>query len=150
MEMEISTVNQTLTGKEFAWRAHPARERLGSAIAVSFVILGIILAIYYSFESITWSVISLIVLVLSLNRFFFPSQFKVDNNGITAKYFFSRQRYDWKDIRRYLSDRYGVYLSTRRQSSRFDSFRGMNILFGQNREEVLKQIQAKVRKAGSV
>ncbi len=105
------------------------------------VILTISLAIYISFRSIWWSSLSLVFLVASLNHFFFPSRFTIDPEGITARYPLRSLRYRWKHVRRFRHDRNGGYLSTRRLPSRFDAYRGMHILFGDQYEAVIRRIR---------
>lgn len=131
--------------KELTWRAHPARERIRSSFMAITVILTVSLAIYISFHSIWWSLLSLVLLVASLNRFFFPSRFTIDPEGITAFYPLRSLRYSWKHIRRFRHDRNGGYLSTRREPSRFDAYRGMHIMFDDQYETVIRRICENMR-----
>lgn len=132
------------------WKVHPAGERKPSAIAAFIVIILLsgavyLLSTYYtgwvSLPSFGWAVLSLLILVFALNRFFFPSTFIIDNNGVTARYLFKKQYLAWTTIRRYHHDKYGVYLSTRSRRSWIDAYSGMHILFGHNREDVLNMIK---------
>ncbi len=126
--------------EEFSWQAHPARERVGGALAGVGVIAAVGGAVYLSFGG-GWSSLSVIVLVGALNRFFFPSRFTIDPEGITARYPFRTQRFQWGDLRRWAVDRHGCYLSTRARRSRLDAYRGMHVLFGRCREAVLDGIR---------
>ena len=69
---------------EFSWKAHPASERTGAAIMGSLIVVAAAGAIYVSFQSLEWSAVALVVLVLALNRFYFRSRFRIDPEGITA------------------------------------------------------------------
>ncbi len=71
----------------------------------------------------------------------------IDSQGIVAKYLFRKQRYLWKNIRRFNYTKYGGYLSGRKQSSRLDAFRGMHILFGSHRDDVIFKIQTYINKS---
>lgn len=133
--------------EELSWRVHPARERVKATLFATVVILTIAVAIYVSFRSVGWSLIALLVLVMSLNRFFFPSRFTIDHEGITACYPLRRQRCAWENVRRFLHDRNGGYLSTRHGSSRLDAFRGMHVLFGNRQEAVIREIRHYVGEA---
>ncbi len=126
--------------EEFSWQAHPARERVGGALAGVGVIAAVGGAVYLSFGG-GWSSLSVIVLVGALNRFFFPSRFTIDPDGITARYPLRNQRFRWGDLRRWAVDRHGCYLSTRARRSRLDAYRGMHVLFGRHREAVLEGIR---------
>ena len=107
-----------LAMQEFAWHAHPAAERTGFAVAASAVVLATTAAIYVSFETLAWSGLGLVVLVAALNRFFFPSRFRIDAEGITARFPLRTQRFRWLDVRPFSVDEHGGYLSTRARRSR--------------------------------
>jgi hypothetical protein len=126
---------------EFSWHAHPAAERIGAALAGSLIVAGAAGAIYASFQSIEWSVLALAVLVLSLNRFYFRSRFRIDAEGITARFPLRLQRCRWADIRRFMVDDHGGYLSTRSKRSWLDAYRGLHILFGRERAAVIERIR---------
>jgi hypothetical protein len=127
--------------EELTWSAHPARERIREAVFAVVVILTVSTVMYLSFQSIWWGLLAVLVLIVSLNRFFFPSRFKIDPRGITAHYPLRTQFYGWKDVRRFRHDRNGGYLSTRYVDSRFDAYRGMHLLFGNQKEAVVRQIR---------
>ncbi len=126
---------------EFSWQAHPAAERIGAALVGSLIVIAAAGAIYASFQSIEWSVLALVVLVLSLNRFYFRSRFHIDSEGITARFPLRSQRCRWADIRRFMVDDHGGYLSTRARRSWLDAYRGLHILFGRQRPAVIDQIR---------
>ncbi|MFQ5653776.1 MAG: PH domain-containing protein, partial [Planctomycetota bacterium] len=81
------------------------------------------------------------LLVLALNRFYFPSRFRIDDEGITARYTLRRQRCRWSEVRRFRHDERGAWLTPRSRPSRLDAYRGMHILFGRHREEVIERIR---------
>lgn len=94
--------------------------------------------------SYPWGVLAAIVMVLALNRFFFPSRFEIDNTGISARYVISHQELKWTEIRRFHHDAHGAYLSTRVRRSRWDAYRGMHVLFGNRRDDVLSEIRKRL------
>lgn len=127
---------------EFTWQAHPARERVGAAVGGAVAIVAITAVIHISFQSLGWALLALAVLVVSLNRFFFRSRFRIDDEGIIARYPLRSQRLGWADIRRFVFDNNGGYLSTRARPSRLDAYRGLHVLFGSRRDDVIAQIRA--------
>lgn len=104
------------------------------------IILSMCAAILLAFGPY-WAVGSLFILMLSLNRFFLPSRFSMDACGITAQFPLRRKHLRWRDVRRFLHDRHGGYLSTRSRASRLDAFSGMHLMFGSQREEVMQRIR---------
>lgn len=144
MTDEHARPSEDPTPVEYAWRAHPARERFAAAIGAIAVIVGIGLAIHISFQSAAWSIGSAVVLVIALNRFFFPSSFAIDAEGITASFPLRRQRLSWSALRRFVCDGHGGYLSTRSRRSWLDAYRGMHVLFGDRRDAVVERIRARL------
>ena len=131
-------------GTEFTWQAHPARERIGAAALGLSVIGAIAGAVGLSFQSPVWAAAACLVLLAALSRFFFPSRFLIDADGITARYLLGTQQIRWRDIRRFVQDDRGGYISTRAKRSWLDAYRGMHILFGADREAVIERIRARL------
>ena len=102
----------------------------------------------YLWGVLWWALLAAVVLVAALNRFFFPSRFVIDDQGITARYFFRRQRLRWDDLRRFAHDRNGGYLSSRSRRSWLDAYRGLHILFGEKRDAVIEHIRDRLPKGG--
>ncbi len=135
------------TNQPFSWHAHPARERRAQAVMAVAIILIFSALILASFGSIAWGVVSLAVMVAGLNRFFFTSRFVIDDEGITASYPMRRLHLRWAELRRFMHDRHGGYLSTRARASRLDAYKGMHILFGDRRDAVIECIKRHMSEA---
>lgn len=127
--------------EEFSWRAHPARECAGRATAAVLVIAALAFLAALLMRSSLWGVLAATVLMVALNRFFFPSRFAIDKEGITAHHPLRRQRLRWADLRRFAHDETAGFLSTRSRRSWLDSHRGMNVLFGDQRQSVIARIR---------
>jgi hypothetical protein len=132
---------------EFSWYAHPLRERRWRGLAGLVIIAGFAIFVTMLMQNIGWGVLAAAVMVLILNRFFFPSRFAMDEDGITAWYPLRQSRFRWAELRRFVHDRNGGFLSTRATASRLGA-RGMHILFGDQRESVIDRISRRVPKGG--
>lgn len=138
----------------FTWRAHPARERVGHALAAIGVLAAFAAAVHAFCgaagaglaETWAWSVGTLVAGGLALNRFLLPSTFTIDDEGITAHYPLRVQRLLWRDLKRFVHDDRGGYLSTRYRASRFDAFTGMHLVFGSDRQMIIDRINACMRR----
>jgi len=130
-----------------SWRACPARQRPAAALLAGLAIAAVALACA-ALGGVFWGILAVVVLLVSLNRFFFPSRFVIDSEGVTATYLLGTQRFAWSEIRRFSCDRHGLYLSTRSRRSRLDAYRGLHLLFGGRREEVLCRIRASLAPKG--
>ena len=126
----------------FTWHAHPASERTGPAVLSLVIVAALAAAVWTMVHSIAWAVVAAIVLVASLNRFYFRSRFEMDSTGITARFPLRTQRLRWSDTRRFVVADHGGYLSSRSKRSRLDAWQGLHILFGLQRTAVIERIQA--------
>ncbi len=127
--------------EEFKWQAHPARERPRAALLAGAIIVALGAVVWVSFGAV-WAVGSVLLLVASLSRFFLASRFSIDGDGISARYPLRRARLRWAEIRRFVQDHHGGYLSTRARPSRLDAYRGMHLLFGTQRQRAIQHLQA--------
>ena len=135
-----------LPDEGMTWIAYPAVERPWAALGAFGVVLAVASSIYLSFDSVSWSLISVVVLVFSLNRFFLPSRFSISSKGISARYPLRHQHYAWNKIQRFRHDQRGGYVSARHRPSILDAYLGMTIFFGKHRETVVELIQRNIQK----
>lgn len=129
-----------------SWSAHPAKQRPRAALGAAAVILLMGAAAWLSFGW-AWGIGAVVLLVASLNRFFLRSRFELDERCLVARYPLRTQRIEWCDVRRFVTDEHGGYLSTRSVPSRMDAYRGVHLLFAANREEVAERIRSHTRAA---
>lgn len=127
-----------------SWTAHPARERVGAAMMTLAVMAGFAVMTGMLMGRIWWGALALLVFGLVLNRFFMPSYFDVDDEGVSAHYPLRKQRLAWEDVRRFVTDRNGGFLSRRKVGSTLDAFQGMHVLFGANRDDAIAAIRARL------
>jgi hypothetical protein len=92
-------------------------------------------------ESWGWGMFAAVLMIALLNRFFFPSEYRIDSTGISARHGLTRQRLRWPDVRRFVHDAHGGYLSTRARPSTLDAFRGVHLLFDRDRQTAIERIQ---------
>jgi hypothetical protein len=120
---------------------HPARDRPGALVMALAVIAAFAWLAAEWMESWGWGLFAAVLMIGLLNRFFFPSEFSIDSAGITARHALLRQRLRWPEIRRFVHDAHGGYVSTRARPSTLDAFRGLHLLFDRNRQAAIERIQ---------
>jgi hypothetical protein len=129
------------------WTAYPLREHPGRAALALVVVLVCGLMVATSFEvpmtGLITGGLAMVVLLLSLNKFFLPSTFVIDDEGITAAWPLSRRHMAWRTLRRFAHDAEGGYLSVKDKPTRWDAIlraNGMHVLFGDQGVSIAEHI----------
>lgn len=113
-------------------------------LAALGIVVAAAAAVYACAQSVLWSVFALVILIGSLRRYFFASRFAIDADGITARYLFGRQRFAWSPLAKLSADERGAFLALA-AGARSGGGRGMHVLFGNRREEVLRALAPHVQ-----
>jgi hypothetical protein len=128
----------------YSWQVHPARERWQTALLTGFVIA---LASWLTMELMqqpAWGVFAVTVLVVGCNRFFFPTRYEVTADGITACFPLKTLRYQWTELRRFVFDQSGGFLSPRAKRSFLDEHRGISLLFPGDSTQIIQEIRGRL------
>jgi hypothetical protein len=98
-----------------------------------------------SFGAVAWAVFSAAVLVLTLARYFFPTEYTLDETGVRARFLGIERARSWAEIRALYAHRDGVHLSPFGSPTALDPFRGIFLRFAGNRDDVLRFCESHVR-----
>jgi hypothetical protein len=131
------------------WVAHPAREQPGrAAMGVTWIIAAAVV-VYATTFNVFWPVFAVLFLLAALNRFFFPTRFDVDDEGITATSLFGTRRMTWRQVRKFVHDETGGLLSDRARHSRLDALRGrgVHVMFGRAGDRAVRAIKERLQQA---
>jgi hypothetical protein len=131
------------------WTVHPARQSPGATVLTAGVIVALAVAAGALMESVWWGVLSVVLLLISLHRFFLPNRFVLDECGASAGTVLQRHRIHWSDVRRYDCGRCGVRLSSRLRPAAFAGGSSVTLLLKGNAAEVLTRIESCLRNASS-
>ena len=119
----------------YSWNSHPAKERPVAAV----VVLTAILAIFYFVYDITGSPVMVLVAVLifmiSLSTFFFPTRYTVDEKQVVIKYLYSSKERNLSAFRTVFPGRRGVLLSPFLGPSRLENYRGFYLRYGKDNKK---------------
>lgn len=128
--------------KKLEWISHPARYRVKTTILLILFFIAISAGVYFTFESAFLAFLSMLILVVSLSSYFFPTKYKLTESGVTIKGILTERFKPWDYFHSYYCDKHGVCLSTFSYPSRLDPFRGFSLQFRRdNREEVINFIK---------
>lgn len=121
------------------WRVWPASFRPKQAIStwILIVVLGYVIL---DTDPIT-GVLLLGLFIASLSTFLFPSKFKIDNEGMTAKYPIRKKYYKWSQVRRAKFFDDACYLFTRKKPSNLDGWSGIAVFYGDQKDEIVASIK---------
>ncbi len=135
-------------GASLSWRCHPVKRRPLVSVAVSVFVIVVAVAVFYATDSRAFAVLALVILLLSLAKFYFPTRFQLTDETVTVKTTTQTLVKPWSQYRSYYPDKNGVLLSPFPEPSRLENFRGLYLMFADNRDEVIAFVDTHVgRKA---
>jgi hypothetical protein len=128
------------------WTIHPFRQRRGLGIGVFLVILvGSFGAALWT-KGWFWGVFSFFVLFLSLESFYFPTRYRLEEGKVVVFRRFSRSEREWGIFRRCSLDSDGLTLSPFRKSTWLEAYRAIRLRFGSgNRDEVVAYVRGRLK-----
>lgn len=128
------------------WTSHPVKRRpLVSALVTVFIFL-VGMVVYYTTMSKAFGTLALVVMFASLAKFYFPTTYRLTGDRITIKTTTQTLRKDWSMYRSCYPDKNGILLSPFVRPSRLENFRGIYLMFSNNRDEVIEFVKAHIVK----
>ena len=127
------------------WRCHPLRRKPWVSIKVSiFVILVGVLVYYATDNSKAFATLALVVMFASLAKFYFPTSYKLTERNVIVKTTTQTLTKDWSIYRSFHPDKNGILLSTFARPTRLENFRGLYLMFSENRNEVIEIVKDRI------
>ncbi len=132
-------------GEVLEWTSHPARRRplVTAAVSVFVVVSGLLM--YWSTQSNTFTALTLVILLASLAKFYFPTRYRLTDKGLVVKTQTQKLFKPWSMYRSYYSDKKGILLSPFAGPSRLENFRGLYIMCAENHEEVKAFVKNRIK-----
>lgn len=127
------------------WTAHLIKRNWKVSSGVVLFLIILCAAIYFSFNSATFLLLSVAILTISLSPFFFPTTYTFQDDCIIVKSLLRESSRQWDSFKSYYPDRNGVLLSPFPSPTRLENFRGIYIRFENNRSEVVNFIEKKLK-----
>jgi len=127
------------------WTVHPLKANWKVSIGLIVFLIAINIAIYLSFDSLTFLFLSIVFLFGSLSSFFLPTTYILNDEGITVKSIFRKSTKNWSYYKSYYPEKKGVFLSPFSHPSRLENFRGLFVRFNNNRAEVVDFIKQRLK-----
>lgn len=127
------------------WKVHPLVDQGAKAVLLVLIVVAVLVLVRMTEPELMWTVLSGVVLIVSLARYFFPTTYILDERGITIRFLGIEQHRPWTQFRSHYVGRTGVLLSPFGKPHRLESFRGHYMLFGDNREEVVEFVRTHIK-----
>lgn len=134
-------------GETLQWTCHPVKRKPLVSLLVSLFIAVVGAMIYLMTESHMFTLLGMIIMLMSLAKFYFPTTFKLSDRGVTAKTTTQTLFKEWKIYRSCYPDKKGILLSPFVEPSRLENFRGLYVMFEDNAGEVTAFVRERIRKA---
>jgi hypothetical protein len=129
-----------------AWSVWPARERPWAALVLilSVAVLGVLIA--RGTGDRVLGVAAPLFLLGSLGSFLAKTEYRLTRDAAEARTLGVVRARPWGEMRRATADRSGVFLSPFETRTWLESYRGMRLLFGGNRDQVVAFVEARLGK----
>ena len=112
------------------WKSCPVIDDYPKSILLIVIIAVVIAAVCIGFREMWFVILTAVLLVFSLIRYFAPSTYILEDTKIKIILLGLTREYKWSSFSNYNVSKIGVYLSPFKKPSPLDSFRGCLIRFG--------------------
>ena len=107
------------------WRVNPWRERPGAAAAAAVCGLAACLVVVALAEATVLKVAMCLAVLGALSPLLSPAECRVDDEGVSRRGPFGRERRAWRELRRARAARDGLLVSPYERSHWLDAMRGL-------------------------
>ncbi len=128
-------------GEAFRWTVRLSdkdpSKRWGVFVAALIAFgLGVLL-----FKNVLFGVLGLAIILGTTAEYWLGSSFKLDSKSASARVFLSLTSLDWTDVKRAIASDQGIQLSPLESAGRMDTFRGVFLRYGSDRERVTEEVR---------
>ncbi|MBK7142607.1 MAG: hypothetical protein IPH75_11055 [bacterium] len=131
-------------GPSVSWTIHPVKRKPWLSAIVTSVVLLFSFLVFVATESTFFCFLSLVVLFASLAKFYMPTSYTLTEKEVIVKTTTQTLRKEWSLYRSYWPDKNGILLSPFVGQSRLENFRGLYLIFGENREEATAFVKKRI------
>lgn len=132
------------------WTSHPLKtEPHTKSACLIFIILTTSLIIGWSFQSTPFAGLSFILLTIAMSRYFLPTQYTLNEKGITLSFIGSNRTFTWSQFNRADKHNDGIFLSPFNTPHRLDTFRGQFLKTGAQTNEIFHVVQQHLKSQSS-
>jgi len=127
------------------WTAHPAKRRPRDVALVGAVVLLTMGAVLTAFESLFFTALAAVILVVAVAPFLFPTRYTLTDQGIEERRLLRSRSRAWRDMRRLQVGEGAALVSPFSRPSWLDRYRGLVLMFdGGDRDAIVEILRDKV------
>lgn len=146
-KLQNDSVNTEQSGEVLEWSSHPVKRKPILSVGVTLIALLIVYMVYDTMESVWFGLLALTVMYLSLAKFYFPTHYRLSEQGVQIKTTTQTIKKHWKEYRSAYPDKNGILLSPFPEPSRLENFRGLFLIFNNNRDVVVEFVNRHIAKS---
>ncbi len=135
-------------GETLEWTSHPVKRKPLISVLVSLFILVAGVLMYWSTQSNTFTVLTLVILIASLAKFYFPTHYLLTGKGVYVKTTTQKLFKPWSMYRSFYPDKKGILLSPFGRPTRMENFRGLYVMCAENLQDVKVFVAAHINAPG--
>jgi len=121
-------------GKILRWKCHPVMRRPLVSVSVTLFITLVGVIVQYATNSHGFTVLALVILFASLAKFYFPTEYIISDKNLKIKTTTQTLVKKWSMYRTCYPDKH----------ARLENFRGLYIMFENNRDEVTTFVKERI------
>jgi hypothetical protein len=131
-------------GPVLEWTTHPLKRKPWTAVGVTLFILIVSFVVLVATDSQWFGFIALVVLFASVAKFYMPTKFRLTQKNVTIKSTTQTITKPWSMFRSSYPDKNGILLSPFAEPSRLENFRGLYLIFAENRDDVTAFVRTRI------
>ncbi|MEA3500625.1 MAG: hypothetical protein U9R41_06400 [Candidatus Marinimicrobia bacterium] len=144
MENEkINYNNHTL----LQWRIYPLKENpLKGTVAGIFILIVSIYSCMLMNNILFFFIILIVFFIFVLLPYYFPTKFILTDQKVIVQNGPFTKEHKWEYFRRFDYDKKMLKLYTSLSASRLDNYRALNLIFDNNRDQIIEIVKRKIEK----
>ena len=139
--LEIAATSIGNEGEILEWTTHPIKKRPITAVLLTLFIAVIPLMVLSITSSKIFATLALVVLFASVAKFYFPTKFRLTEQDVSIKSSTQTIKKNWSEFRSFYPDKSGILLSPFIEPSRLENFRGIYLIFHENKDDVISFVK---------
>ncbi len=127
------------------WTSFPFKENKKKGIIVLIFIIVLSAGVFFLISKF-FAFFTLIVLLASVIPYYSPTQYKINENGITIKHLGIKREKKWDELKRCYIEKNGIFLSPFDLTTRLENYRGIYVRINDSfKKDVIKFIKEKTK-----